>query len=589
MPGQHAKFAPSASPRWLACPGSLSMSEGIEESTSIYAHEGLVCHDVAARCLKENLTAEDFSGETIEGVFMEADLIEGIQMYVDEVRGQTKELGVKGGKIEYTVHITEDCWGTLDAMMWNEEVLLIDDLKMGKGVIVPADTSQMKVYAVGALMWLQTEHGLAPKTIRTVIIQPRTVNPIRPAEYTRDELIEWYKTVLKPTMEDIKNGKVVCIPGETQCRWCPAAGVCTAQADFAIREASNAFKPFTEHEAPTVQSPTESPTLDLQAMATLKKSFKFIEDWIGSINSIVMTAALEGTVIPGFKLVEGRSNRRWKGDDDQVESFLLSRGIEPFEKRLKTGPAVEKELGKKKAGLFKLEDQMHKPKGSPTLVDESDSRATYTFEKDVEQEFEEFVKSGTVIVDTYVGTGEAVGPAIIKTATSGSPETNEFGDEVKPYTLMQRLAMQDMEDDPQVDTEPDMIDNLLGGTSATEADEVTEDMGMFAEAMDGATGMEQAIVAERGAMYLATVDNRGANPEVTIVQTAAKSERPVLPKDTTKRHTVLSMGRGGASLEDVAKALNCGVNSVKMHVRYLHERDGFGYELYSDETFKIIE
>ncbi|MCP4488969.1 MAG: DUF2800 domain-containing protein [Gammaproteobacteria bacterium] len=553
MPGQHAYFAPSASPRWLACPGSLALSEGIKETTSSYAHEGAVCHEVAARCLKENLTADDFSGETIDGVFLEADLIEGIQMYVDEVRGQTKELGVKGGKIEHTVNVTEDCWGTLDAMLWNDEWLLIDDLKMGKGVIVEADTPQMKVYAVGAMKWLQVEHGLIPQKIKTVIIQPRTVNPIRPAEYDRAELIEWYKKTLMPTMEAVKNGAVKCVPGETQCRWCPA-GVCTAQADFAIREASQAFKPFTEQDTPEVPIPTESPTLDFGAMAKLKKSFKFIEDWMKTINAKVMEAALKGEQIPGFKLVEGRSNRKWKVDESRIIRLLTSHNIEPHEKTLKTGPAVEKEMGKKKAKAIKLENYMHKPPGSPTLADESDKRPVMSI--NVEKEFEDFVESG---------------PVVVETATGGSPETDEFGDEIKPYTLMQRLAMQDIEDDPQV-SEPDPLTDP----------ELAAAVDMFAVVAPNA--IEAAEELDLGPGEIVSSPRN----EVGIVQSAVPNPEPVEPKSSTKRHQVLLMGKVRVSLEEVAKELNCGVNSVKMHIRYLHERDGYGYELYSDETFKII-
>ncbi len=601
MPGEHAYFAPSASPRWLACPGSLALSEGISESTSSYAHEGTVCHTVAARCLKENLTADAFAGQTIEGVFMEENLIQGIQMYVDEVRGQTKEIGVKGGKIEFTVNVTEDCWGTLDAMLWNNELLLIDDLKMGKGVIVPGDTPQMKVYAIGGMKWLQLEHGLTPAKIRTVIIQPRTVDPIRPVDYTRVELIEWYKKVLMPTMEAVHKGAVKCVPGETQCRWCPAAGMCTAQAEFAIKESIQAFSPFAtgkneDAEKPNVSDPAENPLLDTLHMANLKGSFKFIEDWIGSINGLLMAMALKGDSIPGYKLVEGRSNRKWKGAEQVTVSFLQGHGIEPYgEKPLKTAPAIEKDIGKKKAKIIKLEEQIIKPKGAPTLVDSSDKRPVMVL--NVEKEFKEFVESG---------------PVIVETATSGTPKEDTVAvvgtealrfDEDRPLTLMERLARADLEDeevvipekaisgvmermakdaredDPQI-PEPDIVMETGSTITLTESEDTIT---MFKEALDGST------VPDFGkATGMTDVTDQVKKEETTLLQSAV-ANKPTAPKDTTKRHMVMTMGRGGASLETVAKALNCGVNSVKMHIRYLHERDGFGYELYSDDTFKITE
>ncbi len=81
----HAVFAPSASHRWLFCPASIEMSKDIPESTSVYAHEGSVCHDVAARCLKEKLSADSFTGQVIDEVQMTKELLDAIHMYVDEV------------------------------------------------------------------------------------------------------------------------------------------------------------------------------------------------------------------------------------------------------------------------------------------------------------------------------------------------------------------------------------------------------------------------------------------------------------------------------------------------------------------------
>jgi len=555
MPGKHAYFAPSASPRWLACPGSLALSEGIEETTSVYAHEGTVCHEVSARCLKENLTADDFSGETIDGVYMESELIEAIQMYIDEVRGQTKELGVKGGKIEHTVEITEDCWGMLDAMMWNDEWLLIADAKFGKGVIVEGDTPQMKVYAIGAMKWLQMEYSIAPQKVKTLIIQPRTVNPIRPVEYTREELIKWYMKVLRPTMEAVKNGAVKCVPGETQCRWCPAAGVCTVQAEFAIRETEQAFKPYTEVETPPPPAP--DPLMDLIGMANLRKAFGFIRDWMNNIDARLLEEAIKGTEIPGLKLVRGRANRKWKVSDSQIAAFLKQHQVEPYEEKLLSPAKVEKEMGKKKSEGVGLANYITTPLGAPTLVDETDKRPA--MEVSVEKQFEEFVET-TVIVET---------------ATSGNPE--EFEDGLKPLTLMQKLSMADMEDDPRPDPDPedklDAVDELFGGTSAIDIEEASNMFGDFSSSEEAATVKTRETESE----------------DRIIIQSATLSDKILPPKKSTKRHQVLTMGKGGVSLEEVAKALGCGVNSVKMHIRYLHERDGYGYELYSDGTFKITE
>ena len=146
---EHAYFSPSASPRWIPCPASLFLTESTQQETSEYAHEGIVCHDIAAQCLTKNIAVSDFAGKIIEGVSMTPELIDAMQMYIDEIRGLAKEYSASGGKIEHKVTLTEHCWGTTDALLWNKDTAIICDLKMGKGVIVSAENnSQMKLYSV---------------------------------------------------------------------------------------------------------------------------------------------------------------------------------------------------------------------------------------------------------------------------------------------------------------------------------------------------------------------------------------------------------------------------------------------------------
>jgi len=212
----HAKFAPSASHRWIACPASVELSKDEDDTTSSYAHEGSICHEIAAKCLKENLSADSFTGKVIDEVQMTKELLDGVQLYVDEVKGLTKEYSMTGGRIEFEVQITKDCWGTVDTLLWNSDILIAGDLKMGKGVIVEVENnSQLMIYAVGGLMWLQREQGIAPKKVILYIFQPRTVNPIRKWEIDRADLIMWYHNILKPAIEQIKSGTTECVPGRS--------------------------------------------------------------------------------------------------------------------------------------------------------------------------------------------------------------------------------------------------------------------------------------------------------------------------------------------------------------------------------------
>jgi len=47
----HAKLSPSSAARWMTCPGSVALSEGIEDTSSKNADEGTMMHAFAAMCL----------------------------------------------------------------------------------------------------------------------------------------------------------------------------------------------------------------------------------------------------------------------------------------------------------------------------------------------------------------------------------------------------------------------------------------------------------------------------------------------------------------------------------------------------------
>ena len=58
MPDTHALLSPSSSERWISCPPSVRMSEGIEEKPSEYAAEGTAAHSLCEYKLRELLGYE---------------------------------------------------------------------------------------------------------------------------------------------------------------------------------------------------------------------------------------------------------------------------------------------------------------------------------------------------------------------------------------------------------------------------------------------------------------------------------------------------------------------------------------------------
>ncbi len=585
MKQKHADFSPSASERWLNCPASIKMSEGIPEGEpSSYAHEGTICHDIAATCLKKNIPADKFIGEVIEDVRITQELADAIQVYVDEIRGLTKEYNAIGGKIEFEVTIDEDCWGTLDAAIWTSAVLIVVDLKMGKGVIVPVENNtQLMIYAVGVLKWLQLEHALKPQRIILEVNQPRTVDPIRKWEIPREDLIKWYKEVLKPSIKQIKSGEELkCMPGENQCRWCLASATCTAQAEHAVSVAEQAFAPFTEHEKPEMEV-AKGDKLSLDGIALLLPSFSHIKDWMKTLEAYALGKALDGTHVPGHKVVEGRSNRVWKVDESVISAFIQSKGFEAYGDPPLLSPAqTEKAMGKKESKAHGLANYIHKPPGAPTLVLEDDKRPAMDIE--VDKAFEEFAVDSIVkgietgiIIDDVIGIaskeipgGRIIEKDDIQTVITDAPVVIIADEEEeKQFSALDRMMDVDLED-----VEPES----LGEPSAESLESESDDSEDFSQMFEVEASFEQAARKETAT---------GGSPEVVISAKSSGKAKP--PVKAQKRLDVLNMGLGGTSLEDVAKALNTGVNSVKMHLRYINERDGYGYEVYSDNTFKIFE
>lgn len=551
---EHAYFSPSASPRWIPCPASLFLSESIQQKTSTYAHEGVICHDIAAQCLTKNIAVSDFAGKIVEGVSMTPELIDAMQMYIDEIRGLTKEYGASGGKIEHKVTLTEHCWGTTDALLWNKDTAIICDLKMGKGVIVSANNnSQMKLYSVGSLKWLDETHNLKPAKIINIIIQPRTVNPIRKYEMSRDELASWYVNEVVPIFKELKpghNSGQHCNPGETQCRWCPVSATCAAQANKMVNDAQTAFTPFTKVEAPAPLSKVEG-QLTIEETVGYKKFFKHIQNWMNTIEEFLMVKALAGDSIPGFKLVEGRSNRQWKADENQVVDFLRQLNAEPYIQKLVSPTQAEKALGKKVAKEQELDKLITKPPGSPTLVLESDTRPA--MQMNVETEFEEFVD-----VDNDV-------EILVKSTETLLVDSPDDGKEIDELSALQRMRMAEDEDEiepeetlKEIAEEKDTPEKNIDDLFPEDKQHITEEL------IETATGGDPVSVES-------VVGNGNPKP----------------PKESTKRYQVLNFGKGGVTLQNAAAALGCGINMIKMHLKYLNERDGYSYEIYSDDTFKV--
>jgi hypothetical protein len=246
----------------------------------------------------------------------------------------------------------------------------ICDLKYGKGIAVSAyENPQMKLYALGAVTLFDTLYDI--RTVRMSICQPR-LESISTYEISRDELIAWAEGELKTKAELAIKGEGTFLPGE-HCRFCRARHTCRARADSFLELAKHDFK------LPHLLSDEE--------ISELLEKADQLATWASDVWAYATEMAIsEGKQWTGYKLVEGRSNRKYT-NDEQVAAVLTKAGyMDIYKKSLIGISEMEKQLGKKKFSEL-LNGLIDKPAGKPTLVPESDKRPVMILKNTAEADF----------------------------------------------------------------------------------------------------------------------------------------------------------------------------------------------------------
>lgn len=357
----HAKLSASGSPRWMACPGSIRLSSGIAEQTSPYAAEGTAAHALAELCLREDTDASEAIGSEIEGFEVDDDMASAVQVYLDHVRAIRGDLLIEQ-RVDFSDYVPGG-FGTVDALILRPGAgsIHIVDLKFGRGVEVDAEgNTQLFCYALGALQdfgWLGDFD-----TVEMTIVQPRRDHISRTA-IAVEELKSWAADILAPSAEAALEPDAELVPGETQCRFCPARGVCPALAAHAMETACAGFEPNTRPLAPL--TPAE--------IAKLLDRAKLIDMWLTALRDRATSLAERGEDLPGWKLVAGTTTRRWI-DDDAADKALTRAGLkvgQRFAKKVISPAQAEKLLGKDHAVLTK---HVTRPDGLPKLAPVTDRR-----------------------------------------------------------------------------------------------------------------------------------------------------------------------------------------------------------------------
>lgn len=352
----HATLGASSASRWMACPASVRLSEGIISPTSKYAEEGTAAHELAEKTLRsETKLCSQFLEEEINGFEVDEEMADAVQVYVDAVLAEAEgnQLFIEQRFNLAKLNPPSPMFGTADAVIWNEKerLLSVMDLKFGIGVPVKVERSpQLSYYALGAMLAME-EHGIYPERIRMVIVQPRHEHrdgPVRSFEIDSYTLrAEWAQDLIEAANRTLEPDAEI-VAGD-HCKFCPAQAVCPLLHAQALEAVQQEFD-VAEFAPPPPETLTEAQIVDI-----LNKSKQF-ESWLASVKSFAKAKAERGEAIPGYKLVLGRATRFWPDPAETVEA-LKNMGLseeEIWKKKLISPKQAEDRLGKAKREISSL-------------------------------------------------------------------------------------------------------------------------------------------------------------------------------------------------------------------------------------------
>lgn len=357
----HAFLSASSSHRWLKCPPSARLCADIKDEGSPYARQGTDAHSLCEyKVLRSIGRPADDPTEHLD--FFDQKMDECADMYASYVSEQLEEAKAlcKDPILLVEQRLDFSRWvpggfGTGDCLIVADRVLHIIDFKYGTGILVEAQANpQMMCYALGALDTYDGIYDIG--SVKMTIFQPRREN-ISTFTIGKEDLLGWAEEYLKPTALLAWDGGGEFQAGE-HCQFCKAKADCRRRAEYNLELARYDFEMPEKLE-------------DLEIAAILAKA-DCLAAWVSDIKEYALRKAQSGTHYEGWKVVEGRSNRRFT-DETAVADAVARAGFEPYEKKLLGITAMTSLLGKKKFEEL-LGGLVHKPPGKPVLVPESDKR-----------------------------------------------------------------------------------------------------------------------------------------------------------------------------------------------------------------------
>ncbi|WP_270772267.1 DUF2800 domain-containing protein [Pauljensenia sp. OF14-1SRA] len=360
-PSDHSLLSASGAHRWINCPPSARLESDEPESTSAAAEQGTAAHALAEhklrRVLKQRSKRPVSTWVDDEMETLTDDYVAFVQERISIAQESCADPQVLIEQHLDFSHIVPGGFGTGDCVIIAEPTLQIIDLKYGQGVLVEAaHNPQLMLYALGALHAFGDLYGI--ETVAVTIYQPRRAN-VDTWEIPVTELEHWAEAEVKPKAELAAAGEGEFCPG-SWCQFCKIAPTCRARAEANLALARLEFAP------PAELSDTE--------IADVLARIPQLKTWAADVEAYALSKAVnQGVVFEGFKLVAGRSIRKYTSETDVAAAAEAAGYRDIWDRKLITLTAMERLMGKPAFNEV-LGDLVTKPAGKPTLVPTSDKR-----------------------------------------------------------------------------------------------------------------------------------------------------------------------------------------------------------------------
>lgn len=364
MAGQHALLSPSSAHIWLNCPPAARLAAQYEDNGSKYSQQGSDAHEL---CEYKLLTAlgQECDDPREHLAFYDTEMERCCEDYatfvMETITGIKESCPDPSVLVEQCLDLSryiKEGFGRGDCIIVADGVMHIVDFKYGVGVLVSADHNpQMMLYALGALELLDSLYDF--DRVSMTVFQPRRDN-VSTWEIEKADLLKWARETLVPAAKLAFDGKGEFKAGD-HCQFCKAKANRRKRAEYNLELARYDF------EKPELLEDTE--------IAAILERIDQLVSWADDIKAYALAEALRGVKYDGFKVVEGRSTRKYT-DEAAVANAVVAEGKDPYEKKLRGITDMTALLGKKEFERI-LGPLVYKPSGKPVLVRESDKRPEY--------------------------------------------------------------------------------------------------------------------------------------------------------------------------------------------------------------------